>query len=126
MHASNHTFHVDFTCSNPNCEVTQTFDGKFDELLGLMRESGWWLCWECGEEMNYNVDFGIIPEGKYQIVGKNHRCVTKKLIEKYHTPEEIEAFNEWISGQTMFELPDGSAGIFISDYERWVEQNCIR
>lgn len=48
--------------------------------------------------------------------------VTKELIKKYHTPEEVEAFNKWFCGQTGMIASDGSYGVYTYDYERWIAQ----
>ena len=62
-----------------------------------------------------------IPESKY-IVEHGTRCVTARLIEEHHSTDEVERFHRWFVGQTGIVLSDGTCGIYVSDYERWLAQ----
>lgn len=62
-----------------------------------------------------------IPKSEYR---EENGCgfVTQELLERFHSKEEIETFDEWFSGQTGIITKDGTLGIYIHDYERWVSQ----
>jgi len=66
---------------------------------------------------------GRIPESEY-IEFHGCRVVTAQLIKLHHTPEEVEVFNVWLYGQTGIVMEDGTCGIYVYDYERWLEQGC--
>ncbi len=62
-----------------------------------------------------------IPESQYH-KEDGRIFVTPALISRYHTQEESASFVEWHYGQTYMELKDGSVGIYVHDYKRWVSQ----
>jgi len=62
-----------------------------------------------------------IPENEYRKEG-HCRFVTMELLIRFHSKEEVEAFNEWFYGQTGILTEDGTVGIYIHDYKRWVSQ----
>lgn len=62
-----------------------------------------------------------IPVNEY-IVEHDISCVTEELLEKYHTANEVNSFNKWFTGQTGMVMSDGSLGIYVHDYERWIRQ----
>lgn len=47
-------------------------------------------------------------------------CVTWMLIKLYHPLKEVEAFDEWFTGQTGMIGDDGTLLIYAHDYERWL------
>jgi len=53
--------------------------------------------------------------------GTTPTYVTYDLVKRYHTEEEVKAFGNFMSGQTVMALPDGKSGIYVWDYERWLE-----
>jgi hypothetical protein len=62
----------------------------------------------------------MIPQTEYiQLEGLSG--VTFEQIEKYHTKEEVQNFNKWITGQTCSIYKDKPL-IYSWDYERWVRQ----
>lgn len=71
----------------------------------------------------------MIPESEYVTIPYGDdgtlTVVTLELIRKHHTDREVENFGEWIYGQTVVGLPDGTGGIFIWDYERWLRQGMM-
>lgn len=62
-----------------------------------------------------------IPKSEY-LEENDCRFVTWKLLERFHSKEEIDTFNDWFYGQTGIIANDGTLGIYIHDYERWVSQ----
>ena len=48
-----HRFKVDFTCSA--CEEVQHVDGTLNDILCGLREAGWPICPECGDDMDFYV-----------------------------------------------------------------------
>ena len=47
---------IDFQCKDhPGLETQAAFD-TIDDLLGSMIESGWPICAECGEDLQYEID----------------------------------------------------------------------
>lgn len=51
---------VEFKCHE--CVEIQNFDGSLEELLFNLRDSGWPICPECGEDMDMEVkDAYIMP-----------------------------------------------------------------
>lgn len=63
----------------------------------------------------------MIPGNKY-ISDQGMKVVTINLVKQYHTKSEFENFNKWISGQTGLMMSNGDFGIYVSDYERWMNQ----
>lgn len=45
--------------------------------------------------------------------------ITPRLFKAYHTQEEWETFNKWLTGQTVSEV-NGEEAIYSWDYERWL------
>lgn len=64
---------------------------------------------------------GRIPEHEYI---EAHGCmvITLQLFELHHTPNELEIFSAWFNGQTGMLMDDGTCGVYVSDYERWLAQ----
>ena len=62
-----------------------------------------------------------IPKSEYR-EENNIQFVTNELIEKHHKQKEVEAFGLWFGGQTGMITSDGSLGIYVNDYERWIKQ----
>ncbi|MCH8057582.1 MAG: hypothetical protein IIB78_06925 [Proteobacteria bacterium] len=62
-----------------------------------------------------------IPENEYR-EEDGIKFVTKELIVKYHTTQEVKTFYEWFCGQTGLLAKDGSLGVYVWDYERWLEE----
>lgn len=46
--------------------------------------------------------------------------VTFPQIELYHTWDQVQHFDEWFQGQTGIMLEDGTLGVYVYDYERWL------
>lgn len=63
----------------------------------------------------------MIPNTEYIDV-EGILVITYDLIKKHHTTEEFEDFVRWMRGQTCLMMPNGEAGIYSWDYERWVKQ----
>ncbi len=63
-----------------------------------------------------------IPKSEYRKEENIGRFVTMELVRKYHSQSEVEAFNKWFYGQTGPITKNGTLGIYIHDYERWVAQ----
>lgn len=59
---------------------------------------------------------GYIPEFEY-VIQDGETFVTMKQVKQYHSESELENFAQWMNGQTC-----GVAGIYSSDYERWLRQ----
>lgn len=64
---------------------------------------------------------GKIPEQEY-LESYGHRVITLQLLLLHHTPEEVETFNAWFSGQTGIIMEDGTIGFYVGDYERWLRE----
>lgn len=64
---------------------------------------------------------GRIPTNEY-IESQGCIVVTSQLIELYHTHAEIESFDAWFSGQTGIVMPDNTLGVYVHDYERWLDE----
>ena len=62
-----------------------------------------------------------IPKSKYR-KESGIRFVTMELLRRFHSEEEVKAFDEWFCGQTGMVSDDGTLAIYIHDYERWVSQ----
>lgn len=54
------------------------------------------------------------------------RFVTMKSVEKHHTEEEVKTFKEWMTGQTGVLASDGTCGIYVYDYKRWIRQGKLK
>lgn len=51
----------------------------------------------------------------------NVSYVTMAMIKGSHTKREIRNFKYWFGIQTTLTLSNSEVGIFIHDYERWLE-----
>jgi len=64
---------------------------------------------------------GKIPKDQY-VKAHGYPVITKKLLELYHQPHEIEAFSRWFCGQTGIIAEDGTHAVYAWDYERWLKE----
>lgn len=62
-----------------------------------------------------------IPKNEYR-EESGIQFVTKELIVKYHTTQEVKTFNLWFCGQTGIVAKNGSLGVYVWDYERWLRE----
>jgi len=62
-----------------------------------------------------------IPEEEY-VESQGMKVVTIELFNRHHTPEDLVVFSEWYSGQTGLTMEDGTLGVYICDYERWLRE----
>lgn len=62
-----------------------------------------------------------IPEEEY-VESHGMKVVTVELFNKHHTIEDLVVFSEWYTGQTGLMMEDGTMGIYICDYERWLRE----
>jgi hypothetical protein len=69
----------------------------------------------------YNLEVRI-PPSEYILAYDKFPVITWDMILKVHSQEDIEHFRQWMDGQTVMGMPDGSSGIYTSDYERWLRQ----
>ena len=61
-----------------------------------------------------------IPKTKYQ-VESNIPHITYDQIVLYHSGQEVKNFKKFMYGQTMMIRKDGVPGIYVCDYERWLQ-----
>lgn len=66
-----------------------------------------------------------IPAEEY-VESHGMKVVTLELFNKHHTPEDLAVFTEWYSGQTGLMMEDGTMGIYICDYERWIREGKLK
>ncbi len=62
-----------------------------------------------------------IPEKEY-VLSQGIEVITGELFKKYHTEEDEKVFSEWFHGQTGLAMEDGTMGVYVSDYERWLRE----
>lgn len=58
-----------------------------------------------------------IPKNEYAEF-QGHEIVTMESVEKYHSPDQIEAFKEWFSSATI-------RGVWVCNYERWCREEAV-
>lgn len=51
-------------------------------------------------------------------------AVRMEDIKATHTAKELRRFNSWLFGQTCPVLEDGSGGVYVWDYFRWLDGGC--
>ncbi len=54
------------------------------------------------------------------LVFEGWKVVTRDIIERYHTAEEVKAFYSWLRGKTCLVIDGGVTGIYLYDYEMWL------
>lgn len=62
-----------------------------------------------------------IPKEEYNTTYGNIPYVTYEQIKNAHSQDECKRFNQWFHGQTGIVTENGTLGIYVLDYERWLE-----
>lgn len=61
-----------------------------------------------------------IPPEQYKSATGIGEYITDSMLENFHTSDEVEQFNHWMTGQTGT-VVDGVLAIYADDYERWLK-----